>query len=437
LLKTIGNVFRIPDLKKKILFTALFLVLYRLGSFIPLPGVNATALKAYFAGVDSGGKNLFGLLDLFVGGNFERASVFALGIMPYITASIVIQLLGSIIPYFEKLRKEGADGQKKLNQITRYGTVILAAFNAITITMWLASLSVGVVPSSNLLFHLTGIITLVTGTMIVMWIGEQITEHGIGNGISLIIFAGIISRYPEGFVRMIQKIPGDPSYVWKAIISVALMVIVTAAVIFVTEAVRKIPVQYAKKIVGRRVYGGQSTYIPLRVNTAGVIPIIFAQSVLMFPATIIVLLGKETAFWTTLKELLSPGSIIYTILYVGLIIFFAYFYTAIVLNPTEMAENMVKYGGHIPGKKPGKKTAEYINNVLVRITLPGAIFFAFIALLPEIMSNQLELPFYFGGTGLLIVVGVALDTLQQIESHLVMRHYDGFMKKGKLRGRSM
>ncbi|HNX03093.1 MAG TPA: preprotein translocase subunit SecY [Candidatus Cloacimonas sp.] len=437
MLKTIGNVFRIPDLKKKILFTALFLVLYRLGSFIPLPGVNATALKAYFAGVDSGGKNLFGLLDLFVGGNFERASVFALGIMPYITASIVIQLLGSIIPYFEKLRKEGADGQKKLNQITRYGTVILAAFNAITITMWLASLSVGVVPSSNFLFHLTGIITLVTGTMIVMWIGEQITEHGIGNGISLIIFAGIISRYPEGFVRMIQKIPGDPSYVWKAIISVALMVIVTAAVIFVTEAVRKIPVQYAKKIVGRRVYGGQSTYIPLRVNTAGVIPIIFAQSVLMFPATIIVLLGKETAFWTTLKELLSPGSIIYTILYVGLIIFFAYFYTAIVLNPTEMAENMVKYGGHIPGKKPGKKTAEYINNVLVRITLPGAIFFAFIALLPEIMSNQLELPFYFGGTGLLIVVGVALDTLQQIESHLVMRHYDGFMKKGKLRGRSM
>jgi len=437
LLKTIGNVFRIPDLKKKILFTALFLVLYRLGSFIPLPGVNATALKDYFAGVGSGGNNLFGLLDLFVGGNFERASVFALGIMPYITASIVIQLLGSIIPYFEKLRKEGADGQKKLNQITRYGTVVLAAFNAITITMWLASLSGGVVPSSNFLFHLTGIITLVTGTMIVMWIGEQITEHGIGNGISLIIFAGIIARYPEGFVRMIQKIPGNPSYIWKAFVSVALMVVVTAAVIFVTEAVRKIPVQYAKKIVGRRVYGGQSTYIPLRVNTAGVIPIIFAQSVLMFPATIIVLLGKETAFWTTLKDLLSPGSVVYTILYVGLIVFFAYFYTAIVLNPTEMAENMVKYGGHIPGKKPGKKTAEYINNILVRITLPGAIFFAFIALLPEIMSNQLELPFYFGGTGLLIVVGVALDTLQQIESHLVMRHYDGFMKKGKLRGRSM
>ena len=434
--KTIGNMFRIPDLKKKILFTALFLVLYRLGSFIPLPGVNATALKVFFEGAREGGNTLFGLLDLFVGGNFERASVFALGIMPYITASIVIQLLGSIIPYFEKLRKEGADGQKKLNQITRYGTVALAAFNALTITMWLTNLSGGVVPRPNFLFHLTGIITLVTGTMIVMWIGEQITEHGIGNGISLIIFAGIIARYPEGFVRMIQKISVDPSYTWKAIAAVVLMVLVTAAVIFVTEAVRKIPVQYAKRIVGRRVYGGQSTYIPLRVNTAGVIPIIFAQSVLMFPATIAALLGGDSPFWTTLKNWLSPGAVLYTILYVGLIIFFAYFYTAIVLNPTEMAENMVKYGGHIPGKKPGKKTAEYINNVLVRITLPGAIFFAFIALLPEIMSNRLDLPFYFGGTGLLIVVGVALDTLQQIESHLVMRHYDGFMKKGKLRGRS-
>ncbi len=421
--------FRIPDLKKKILFTALFLVLYRLGSFIPLPGVNATALKVFFEGAREGGNTLFGLLDLFVGGNFERASVFALGIMPYITASIVIQLLGSIIPYFEKLRKEGADGQKKLNQITRYGTVALAAFNAVTITMWLTNLAGGVVPSPNFLFHLTGIITLVTGTMIVMWIGEQITEHGIGNGISLIIFAGIIARYPEGFVRMFQKITVDPSYSWKAIAAVVLMVLVTAAVIFVTEAVRKIPVQYAKRIVGRRVYGGQSTYIPLRVNTAGVIPIIFAQSVLMFPATITALLGSNSPFWTTLQKWLSPGAALYTILYVGLIIFFAYFYTAIVLNPTEMAENMVKYGGHIPGKKPGKKTAEYINSVLVRITLPGAIFFAFIALLPEIMSNRLDLPFYFGGTGLLIVVGVALDTLQQIESHLVMRHYDGFMKK--------
>nr|MDK2850299.1 preprotein translocase subunit SecY [Candidatus Cloacimonadota bacterium] len=435
MLKTMTNMFRIPDLKKKILFTALFLVLYRMGSFVPIPGVDASALQAFFEGAKEGGNTLFGLLDLFVGGNFGRASVFALGIMPYITASIVIQLLGSIVPYFEKLRKEGADGQKKLNQITRYATVGLAAFNAITITVWLTNLSGGVVPYPGFLFHFTGIITLVTGTMIVMWIGEQITEHGIGNGISLIIFAGIIARYPEGFIRMFLKIGAEPSYAWKAIFAVILMIAVTAAVIFVTEATRKIPVQYAKRIVGRRVYGGQSTYIPLRVNTAGVIPIIFAQSVLMFPATIAAFFGTGGGFWVTLQRWLSPGAVLYTILYVALIIFFAYFYTAIVLNPTEMAENMVKYGGHIPGKKPGKKTAEYINSVLTRITLPGAIFFAFIALLPEIMTNRFDLPFYFGGTGLIIVVGVALDTLQQIESHLVMRHYDGFMKKGKLRGR--
>ncbi len=436
MLKTMTNMFRIPDLKKKILFTALFLVLYRMGSFVPIPGVDATALQAFFEGAREGGNTLFGLLDLFVGGNFERASVFALGIMPYITASIVIQLLGSIIPYFEKLRKEGAEGQKKLNQITRYGTVGLGAFNAITITIWLTNLSGGVVPVAGPLFHFTGIVTLVTGTMIVMWLGEQITEHGIGNGISLIIFAGIIARYPEGFIRMFQKIGAEPTYAWKAVFAVALMVAVTAAVIYVTEATRKIPVQYAKRIVGRRVYGGQSTYIPLRVNTAGVIPIIFAQSVLMFPATIAAFFGSSGGFWVTIQRWLSPGAALYTLLYVTLIIFFAYFYTAIVLNPTEMAENMVKYGGHIPGKKPGKKTAEYINTVLTRITLPGAVFFAFVALLPEVMSHRFDLPFYFGGTGLIIVVGVALDTLQQIESHLVMRHYDGFMKKGKLRGRS-
>lgn len=433
------NIFRIPDLKNKILFTALFLVLYRLGSFVPVPGVDATQLKSFFAAQSS--NTLFGLLDLFVGGNFERASVFALGIMPYITASIVIQLLGSIVPYFEKLRKEGADGQKKINQITRYSTVGLAAFNAVTITAGLTAMNGAtgpVVVNPNFLFHFTGIVTLITGTMVVMWLGEQITEHGIGNGISLIIFAGIITRYPEGFIRMFQTQTGIQS-ILQSLIALAVMVIVTAAVIYVTEAVRKIPVQYAKRIVGRRVYGGQSTYIPLRVNTAGVIPIIFAQSLLMFPATIITMISGGTqpsGFLNSLLKAFSPGHGIYTVVYVSLIIFFAYFYTAIVLNPTEMAENMVKYGGHIPGKKPGKKTAEYISSVLTRITLPGAVFFAFIALLPEMMVKFFNLPFYFGGTGLIIVVGVALDTLQQIESHLVMRHYDGFMKKGKLRGRS-
>ena len=438
--KTLANVFRIPDLRKKILITLLILTLYRLGSFIPIPGVSGTELKSFFARQTG---SIFDLLNLFVGGNFERASIFALGIMPYITASIVIQLLGSIVPYFEKLRKEGADGQKKLNQITRYCTVALAAFNAITVTVGLVNMhgATGpVVPQPNFLFHLTGVITLVTGTMIVMWLGEQITEYGIGNGISLIIFAGIIARYPEGFINLFRTRFNSVSGVMTSLLAIAVMILATAAIIFVTEAVRKIPVQYAKRIVGRKVYGGQSTYIPLRVNTAGVIPIIFAQSILMFPATLITLFqGGEAevgSFWYNMRIWFSPGHWVYTIIYVALIIFFAYFYTAIVLNPTEMAENMIKYGGHIPGKKPGKKTAEYISSVLTRITLPGAVFFALIALLPEIMTNVFRLPFYFGGTGLIIVVGVALDTLKQIESHLIMRHYDGFMKKGKLKGRT-
>ena len=438
--KTLANVFRIPDLRKKILITLFILTLYRLGSFIPIPGVSGTELKSFFARQTG---SIFDLLNLFVGGNFERASIFALGIMPYITASIVIQLLGSIIPYFEKLRKEGADGQKKLNQITRYCTVALAAFNAITVTVGLVNMQGAtgpVVPQPNFLFHLTGVITLVTGTMIVMWLGEQITEYGIGNGISLIIFAGIIARYPEGFINLFRTRFNSVSGVITSLLAIAVMILATAAIIFVTEAVRKIPVQYAKRIVGRKVYGGQSTYIPLRVNTAGVIPIIFAQSILMFPATLITLFqGGEAevgSFWYNMRIWFSPGHWVYTIIYVALIIFFAYFYTAIVLNPTEMAENMIKYGGHIPGKKPGKKTAEYISSVLTRITLPGAVFFALIALLPEIMTNVFKLPFYFGGTGLIIVVGVALDTLKQIESHLIMRHYDGFMKKGKLKGRT-
>jgi preprotein translocase subunit SecY len=433
LLQTITNVFKIPDLKKKILFTGLMLILYRVGSFIPTPGVDTSVLKTYFQGMAAGGNTLFGLYDLFVGGNFERASIFALGIMPYITASIVIQLLGSIVPYFEKLKKEGAEGQKKINQITRYGTVGISAFNSIGITLFLLSIP-GITPLSKGIFTFTSMVSMVTGTMLVMWIGEQITERGIGNGISLIIFAGIIARYPKGFLQMFDMVRTGSMNILLALVTLAVMVFVTGAVILVTEATRKIPVQYAKRIVGRRVYGGQSTFIPLRVNTAGVIPIIFAQSVILFPRTIAALFphGQESA----IVRMLSPGAALYTILYVSMIIFFAYFYTAIVLNPTDMAENMKRYGGFIPGKVPGKKTADYINTVLTRITLPGAIFFAFIAVMPEFMSKWANLPFYFGGTGLIIVVGVALDTLQQIESHLVMRHYEGFMKKGKLRGRN-
>jgi preprotein translocase subunit SecY len=416
------------------------LILYRLGSFIPVPGVNVQALKAFFQnpGTDL---TLFGLYDLFVGGNFQRASVFALGIMPYITTSIVIQLLGSIVPYFEKLRKEGAEGQKKINQLTRYGTVIIGGFNAISIAFFLQNLEStagSVVPAGGGFFLLSTVVTLVTGTMMIMWLGEQITENGIGNGISLIIFAGIIDRYPASFWNLFQKVRLGEVGIIRSLIMLFLMIAVTAAVILVTEAVRKIPVQYAKRFVGRKMYGGHSTYIPLRVNSAGVIPIIFANSVIMFPRTIAMFAGGDNSspFWVGLVNWLSPGHAFYTLVYVLLIVFFAYFYTAIVLNPVEMAENMKRYGGFIPGKKPGKKTSDYINNVIVRITLPGAIFFAAIAILPDFMVKWGKVDFNFGGTGLIIVVGVALDTLQQIESHLVMRHYDGFMKKGKLRGRT-
>jgi len=435
-LQSISNIFKIPDLKKKILITAMILVIYRLGSFIPVPGINAAVLKEFLAGAGGAG-NLFGMFDLFVGGNFGRASVFALGIMPYITTSIVIQLLGGVLPFFERLKKEGAEGQKKINQYTRYGTVAVAAFQAIGFSVFLLNLdgaSGPAVPHPGFLFLFTSVITMVTGVIFIMWLGEQITEYGIGNGISLIIFAGIIARYPNGFINMFQMVRAGAMTIFMAVAVLLVMVAVTASVVLVTEGIRKIPVQYAKRIIGRKVYGGQSTHIPLKVNTAGVIPIIFAQSILMFPRTIATFF-KDSEIMNMIVQWLSPGAFLYTLLYVGLIIFFAYFYTAMVLNPVEMAENMKKYGGFIPGRKPGKKTSDYINNVLLRITLPGATFFAFIAVLPEFMQKWSNLPFYFGGTGLIIIVGVALDTLQQIESHLVMRHYEGFMKRGKLRGR--
>ncbi len=435
MLESIGNIFKVPELKRKVLFTLFILVIYRLGSFIPTPGVNPTILQDIFS---SNSDNLFGLYDLFVGGNFSRASIFALGIMPYITASIVIQLLGSILPFFERLKKEGAEGQRKQAKYTKYGTLVLATFNALMATRVILSMEnaagISAVANPDIMFYMTAIISMVTGTMIIMWLGDQITEHGIGNGISLIIFAGIIARYPSGFYQMFQMVQTGAMSIALAILVLLVMVAVTAAVILVTEANRKIPVQYAKRIIGRKVYGGQSTHIPLRVNTAGVIPIIFAQSIIMFPRTIASFF-QDSEIMQVMVGWLSPGAFLYTILYVGMIIFFAYFYTAIVLNPVEMAENMKKHGGFIPGRKPGKSTSDYINTVLTRITLPGAAFFAFVAVLPQFLQKFTNMPFYFGGTGLIIIVGVALDTLQQIESQLTMRHYDGFMKKGKLRGR--
>lgn len=434
-MKSLLNVFKVPDLKKKVLFTLGILIVYRLGSHIPAPGINAQALGEFFT---SRGNTLFGMLDLFVGGNLSKATIFALGIMPYITASIVMQLLGGIIPYFEKLKKQGAEGQKKITQYTRYGTVLIGIFNALGITFFLESITtnsgVPIVPHPGVMFKFITILTFVTGTIFVMWLGEQINDKGIGNGISLIIFIGIVARYPGGFINMGNMIINGTMSLMLAIFVLLLMVFVTGAVILVTEANRKIPVQYAKRVIGRKIYGGQSTHIPLKVNSAGVIPIIFAQAVLMFPKTITTFF-PQSDFMNTVSTWLSPGAFLYTTLYMLMIIFFAYFYTAIVLNPVEIASNMKKNGGFIPGRKPGKKTADYINSVITRITLPGAIFFAIVAVMPTFLIKYAKMPFYFGGTGLIIIVGVALDTLKQIESQLVMRHYDGFMKKGKLRGR--
>ncbi len=437
MLKNLLNVFKIAELKNKVLFTAFILVLYRLGGYIPVPGIDTGALQEFFA-TRGGDGTLFGMFDMFVGGNFQRASIFALGIMPYITASIVMQLLGGVFPFFEKLKHEGAEGQRKITQYTRYGTLIVGVFNSIGITIFLQNLytSTGqaVVPNSGIMFTVAAVTTLLTGTMIIMWLGERITDRGIGNGISLIIFAGIVVNYPVGFYNMAKMVYAGSMPTLNVVIILATIVIVTGLVVYVTQGERKIVVQYAKRIVGRKIYGGQSSHIPLKVNTAGVIPIIFAQAVIMFPKTIASFF-KESAFMNAVSASLSPGAYTYTILYVVLIVFFAYFYTAIVLNPIEMANNMKKYGGFIPGKKPGKSTAEYLNSVIARITLPGAVFFAMIAVIPQYLIDYTNSPLYFGGTSLIIVVGVALDILQQLEGQLISRHYDGFMKHGKIRGR--
>ena len=433
MLKKFQDIFSIPELKRRILFTVGLLIVYRIGGHITAPGVNPIALKAFFQNQQG---TIFALYDLFAGGNLRRATIFALGIMPYISASIIIQLLQAVIPYFEKLAKEGEEGRKKITQYTRYGTVGLALVQSVGISIFLESMNVGgmpVVPSGGIPFKLLTMITLTAGTIFVMWLGEQISERGIGNGISLIIMIGIIARYPTDFLNTWRALQLGQITPLRLVLLLVIMVFVIGAVILITQGQRRIPVQYAKRIVGRRVYGGRSQYIPLRVNTAGVIPIIFAQSIMVFPTTIATFLKAD--FMDTFRLWLSPGSWLYISIYALIIIFFTYFYTAIVLNPVDLAENMRKYGGFIPGIRPGKRTSDYIDGILSRVTLPGAVFLAFIAILPDIMMRRGGLPFYFGGTGLLIVVGVMLDTLQQIETHLLMRHYDGFMKKGRLRGR--
>ncbi|MGE5177368.1 MAG: preprotein translocase subunit SecY [Hyphomicrobiales bacterium] len=428
------NIFRIPELKRRILFTLALLVVYRLGGHVPTPGVNSDALVTAFAGQAN---SLFGLYDLFVGGSFAKATVFALGIMPYISVSIIFQLLGAVIPYFEKLQKEGEEGRKKITQYTRVGTVALAAAQSFAFARFLESLgSAGapVVPEPGMGFRLMTMITQTAGTILIMWLGEQITERGIGNGISLIIFIGIVARFPADMINSYRALKVGTMTPVVAALMVILIVLVIAAVVAITQAQRKIPVQYAKRVVGRKMYGGQSTHIPLRVNTAGVIPIIFAQSLIMLPSTLALYFHGSNAI-QTIAGWFSHGTIIYIVVYSLTIVFFTYFYTAIVLNPTDMADNMKKYGGFIPGIRPGRKTSEYIDRILSRITLPGAIFLAIIAVLPDILIRKFNVPFYFGGTSTLIVVGVALDTLQQVESHLLMRHYEGIMRTGRMRGR--
>jgi len=431
----IQEIFSIPELKRRVLFTLGLLIVYRIGSHITTPGVDAGVLTEFF---ERQRGTILGLYDLFAGGNLAKASIFALGIMPYISASIILQLFQAVIPYFEKLAKEGEEGRKKITQYTRYGTVVLSVVQSFGISMFLESMT-GPSGGSAVMFpgwgfRLLTMLTLTSGTIFIMWLGEQITERGIGNGMSLIITVGIIARYPIEALNTLRAVQLGQMTPFKLALIFAMMVVVIAGVIFVTQGQRRIPVQYAKRVVGRRVYGGQASHIPLSVNIAGVIPIIFAQSLIMFPGTIAALF-PNVGWLQAVHLVLSPGHIVFITLYTLIIIFFSYFYTAIVLNPVDLADNMKKSGGFIPGIRPGKRTAEYIDRILTRITLPGAFFLAFIAVLPDILIRKANVPFYFGGTGLLIVVGVMLDTLRQIESHLLMRHYEGFVKHGRLRGR--
>jgi len=441
MIKSIQSIFKIPDLKKRIIFTFLILIVYRIGGHIPVPGING---KAFFEFLEQmGGGGILSLYDMFAGGAFKQATVFALGIMPYISASIILQLLGAVIPYFQKLQKEGEEGRKKITQYTRYGTVLISALQAYSLAFYLESIGQTasgqvVVPNPGFMFRVFTMFTMASGCVLIMWLGEQITERGIGNGISLIIFVGIIARFPNAIATEVSQVLGGNRALLTEVFLFALMVATIAAVIMLTQGTRKIPVQYAKRVIGRKVYGGQSTHIPLRINTAGVMPIIFAQSIMFVPGTIKMFFpGSE--FVETVAGYFDYTSIVYWILYGGMIVFFTYFYTAIAFNPVDVADNMRKSGGFIPGVRPGKRTADFIDNILTCITLPGSIFLAIVAIFPYFITKFINVSFlfasFFGGTSLLIIVGVALDTLQQVESHLLMRHYDGFLKGGKLKGR--
>jgi preprotein translocase subunit SecY len=466
MLQALRNIWDVPDLRRRVLFTLGLLAVYRVGNHVPTPGINAQSLIDFF---EQNRGNWFGLVDMFSGGNLAKVTIFALGIMPYISASIILQLLTVVWPFLEKLSKEGELGRRKITQYTRYGTVLLSVIQSFGIAVYLERMTLAnqfrIVENPGWSFKVMTVLTLTTGTAFIMWLGEQITERGIGNGMSLIIFAGIVVGFPRALLGSFQMIQRGELSLLAALLLVAAMVLVVGAIVFVERGQRRIPVQYAKRVVGRRVYGGQTTHLPLRVNTAGVIPVIFASSIIAFPQTVASFFQAKLPWMQNVSEQLRWGMPLYNLLYVAFIIFFCYFYTAIVFNPDDVAENMRKYGGFIPGIRPGKRTSEYLDHILGRITFGGAIYLALVAILPEFLitgfkvapipvigppldmflSNNnlgwitegLHLNFYFGGTSLLIVVGVAMDTIAQVEAQLIMRHYDGFTGRGgkRIRGR--
>ncbi len=429
-----GNILKIPELKRRIFYTAALLAVYRVGVHVPTPGIDGGALKSFF---DSMQGTIFGVVNMFTGGALEQLSVFALGIMPYISASIILQLLTVVIPHLEQLKKEGEQGRKKITQYTRYGTVVLSIIQGFGIAVGLESMQsptgAAVVFDPGWSFRLMTVITLTAGTAFIMWLGEQITERGIGNGISLIIFAGIVARMPQAIGNTFRLLAQDEMGIFTVILLLVVMISVIGFIIYVEQGQRRIPVQYAKRVVGRRMYGGQSTHLPLKINSSGVIPPIFASSILMFPATIAQF--TQVSWLQAFSDAMSPGGIYYNLFFVGFIVFFCYFYTAVTFNPVDVADNMKKNGGYIPGIRPGKRTADYIDRVLTRITLGGAVYVSSVCVLPTLLISQFNVPFYFGGTALLIVVGVAIDTMAQMESHMLSRHYEGFLKKGGIKGR--
>jgi len=460
MIDSLKSVFAIPDLRKRVLFTLSILAVYRVGSHVPTPGVNTEALTIL---AEQAAGTMFGLYDMFSGGNLSQVTIFALGIMPYISASIILQLLTVVWPYLERLSKEGELGRRKITQYTRYGTILLCVVQATAIAIFLEG-QTGIAGGLNLVyepgwpFRLMTVLTLTTGTGLVMWLGEQITERGIGNGMSLIIFAGIVVNLPAAVITTLDQLRTGQIGLIRLLLLLALMTLVIGAVVFIERGQRRVTVQYAKRVVGRKMYGGTSTHIPLKVNTGGVIPVIFASSIIAFPATIATALPAG-GFAQAFTDQLRNGMPLYYLLYMAGIIFFAYFYTAIIFNPDDVAENMRKYGGFVPGIRPGKRTAEYIDTILTRITLVGSVYLALVAVLPDLMivgfradavpllgdqldtllpgfiTDGLGVTFYFGGTSLLIIVGVSMDTVQQVESQLIMRHYDGFMKKTRIKGR--